>query len=119
MSLIEMNDYPPRARAYWYAVTAAGAVALLYTFAQLAAMPGQVLLQVLLCSAVAAIVGLFPVRIPGAKTAVAGAEIFIFLTLMLFGPPAAVLAAALEGFVAAAPSAGRAVWSLPRWRPSR
>ena len=60
----------------------------------------MVLLQVLRRRRIAAIVGLFPVRIPGAKTAVAGAEIFIFLMLLLYGAPAAVLAAALEGFVA-------------------
>jgi diguanylate cyclase (GGDEF)-like protein/PAS domain S-box-containing protein len=49
---------------------------------------------------VAAVVGLFPVRIPGAKTSIAGAEIFIFLVMLLYGPSAAVIAAAFEGFVA-------------------
>jgi diguanylate cyclase (GGDEF)-like protein/PAS domain S-box-containing protein len=100
MTLIDMKDYTPAARRYWWSVVFLGVWALIYAIARVADFQGAVLLQVLIGALVAAIVGLFPVRVPGAKTAVAGGEIFIFLILMVFGAPAAVLAAALEGLVA-------------------
>ena len=63
-------------------------------------LQGATLLQVLAGATVAAIVGFFPVRIPGAKISIAGGEIFIFLVMLVYGAPAAVLAAAVEGAVA-------------------
>jgi diguanylate cyclase (GGDEF)-like protein/PAS domain S-box-containing protein len=102
MALIDMNDYSPAARRYWWIVTTLGGIAFAYSLFQVAFMPGPVLLQVIVGAGVAALVGLFPVRIPGAKTGIAGAEIFIFLIMLLYGPYPAVIAAALEGFVGAA-----------------
>ena len=100
MSLIDMQDYNPVSRRYWWTVTLLGMAALAYAIAHVVAIDGNYLVQVLIGAAVAAIVGLFPVRIPGAKTSIAGAEIFIFLVMLLYGPLAAVIAAALEGLVA-------------------
>ncbi|HUP31218.1 MAG TPA: diguanylate cyclase, partial [Usitatibacter sp.] len=111
MQMIDMKDYPPAAKAYWWTVIALGYAALVYAVANVLRMPAEVLVQVLIGAAVAAVVGLFPVRIPGAKTAIAGAEIFIFLMLVLFGPSAAILAAAFEGLVAS--------WSISRRWTSR
>ena len=110
MNLIDMKDYTPAARRYWWAVVFLGVWALIYAISRVAQFQGAVLLQVLVGAGVAAVVGLFPVRIPGAKTAVAGGEIFIFLILLVYGAPAAVLAAALEASSPriARPSAGRA-----------
>ncbi len=101
MPLIDMQDYLPAGRRYWWIAAILGTAALLYAVADVVAVDGTFLLQVLAGAAVAAIVGLFPVRIPGAKTSIAGAEIFIFLAMLLYGPSAAVIAAAFEGFVAA------------------
>jgi diguanylate cyclase (GGDEF)-like protein/PAS domain S-box-containing protein len=100
MSLIDMQDYSPAARRYWWIVVFLGVWALIYAISRVAMFEGAVLVQVLIGALIAAIVGLFPVRIPGAKTAVAGGEIFIFLMLLVYGAPAATLAAALEGAVA-------------------
>ena len=100
MPLIDMQDYTPAARRYWWTVVFLGVFALVYAIAKVGQFEGMLLLQVLVGAAVAAIVGLFPVRIPGAKTAIAGGEIFIFLMMLVYGAPAAVLAAALEGAVA-------------------
>ena len=100
MQLIDMQDYSPAARRYWWIVVFLGVWALIYSISRVAQFEGEQLLQVLAGALVAAIVGLFPVRIPGAKTAIAGAEIFIFLVLLVYGAPAAVLAAAVEGTVA-------------------
>ncbi len=99
MAIIDMQDYSPAARRYWWSVTVLGMAALAYSIASVVSIDGKFLMQVLIGAAVAAIVGLFPVRIPGAKTSIAGAEIFIFLVMLLYGPEAAVIAAAFEGLV--------------------
>jgi diguanylate cyclase (GGDEF)-like protein/PAS domain S-box-containing protein len=95
-----MQDYSPAARRYWWTVVVLGVWALIFSISKVGQLEGLVLFQVLVLALVAAIVGLFPVRIPGAKTVLAGGEIFIFLALLVYGTPAAVLAAALEGAVA-------------------
>jgi diguanylate cyclase (GGDEF)-like protein/PAS domain S-box-containing protein len=99
MSLLDMKDYSPAARRYWWAITLLGWATLAYSVRALAAYDWPVLAQALGGAAVAAVVALFPVRIPGTKTSIAGGEIFIFLTLLLFGIHAGVLAAAIEGLV--------------------
>jgi diguanylate cyclase (GGDEF)-like protein/PAS domain S-box-containing protein len=112
MAFIDMQDYNRPARWYWWSVTSLGFVALAFAISGVALLPAPMQLQVLIGATVAAIVGLFPVRIPGAKTAIAGAEIFIFLMLLVYGPAAAVLAAALEGLVASWRSSKRATSRL-------
>jgi len=101
MNLIDMQDYTPAARIYWWTVVVLGVWALIFSVAMVSELPTVTLLQVLVGATVAAVVGFFPVRIPGAKTAIAGGEIFIFLVMLIYGAPAAVLAAAVEGAVAA------------------
>ena len=98
---IDMQDYTPAARAYWWVVVILGMLAIGHSIAAVAQLDVPSLAQVLVLAGVAAVVGLFPVRIPGAKTSFGGAEIFIFLSLLLYGAPAAVLATALEGAVGA------------------
>ncbi|HEX7560348.1 MAG TPA: EAL domain-containing protein [Usitatibacter sp.] len=100
MQLIDMQDYSPAARRYWWTVVFLGVWALIYAISRVGQLEGVQLLQVLAGALVAAIVGFFPVQIPGSKTSIAGGEIFIFLVLLVYGVPAAVLAAAVEGTVA-------------------
>ena len=100
MALIDMKDYNAPTKLYWWTVVALGGIALAYAVTGVAILDPATLLQVIVGAVVAAIVGLFPVRIPGTKTSIAGAEIFIFLMLLVYGAPAAILAAALEAFVA-------------------
>ena len=100
MNLIDMKDYTPAARIYWWTVVVLGVWALIFSIAVVGELQGTTLLQVLVGATVAAVVGFFPVRIPGAKTSIAGGEIFIFLIMLVYGAPAAVLAAAVEGAVA-------------------
>jgi signal transduction histidine kinase/DNA-binding response OmpR family regulator len=97
---LDMHDYTPQAKVYWWTTVALGAAIMAVSLAQVARMPGTALLQVALGVAIAALTGLFPVRIPGAKTSLAGAEIFMFLLLLLHGPAAAALAASAEASVA-------------------
>jgi signal transduction histidine kinase/DNA-binding response OmpR family regulator len=97
---LDMDDYSPQAKIYWWVTTVLGACILGLAATQVAALEGTALLQVVLGAAIAALIGMFPVRIPGSKTSLAGAEIFIFLLLLLHGPAACALAAAAEAAVA-------------------
>ena len=100
-ALIDMQDYTPAARAYWWVVAILGMLSIAYSIVAVASLDLPSLAQVLVLAGVAAVVGLFPVRIPGTKTSFGGAEIFIFLSLLLYGAPAAVIATSLEGAVGA------------------
>jgi signal transduction histidine kinase/CheY-like chemotaxis protein/HPt (histidine-containing phosphotransfer) domain-containing protein len=106
-SWLDMNDYSPEAKIYWWVTASLGAVILALSFGQVAALDRTALLQVTAGIAISALTGLFPVRIPGAKTSLAGAEIFIFLLLLLQGPAAAALAAAAEAAVASSRTSKR------------
>jgi diguanylate cyclase (GGDEF)-like protein/PAS domain S-box-containing protein len=97
--MIDMNDYNPAARRYWYAMVVLGIVTLTYAGGKVIDGGGWFILQVLVSLVVVGLTGMFTVRIPGAKTSIAAAEIFIFLMLLLFGPEAAAIAAAVEGAV--------------------
>ena len=55
--------------------------------------------QVALVVTVAGVTGAFPHGVPGTKTSITGAEVFIFLALLMNGPAAAALAAAAEAAV--------------------
>jgi hypothetical protein len=102
-----MNDYTPRARAYWWTVAVIGYALLAYGAYVTARLPPDALRQVALCAAFAGAVAIFPVRIPGATVSLACGEIFIFFALFLFGAEAAVLAAAFEGAVGSARTSRR------------
>ncbi|MGE5096504.1 MAG: EAL domain-containing protein [Betaproteobacteria bacterium] len=100
MRILDMKDYTTAATLYWWSVTTLGAIGLLIAGYATLLLPPSMLVQALVGAAVAAFVGLFPVRIPGSKTAIAAGEIFIFLIMLLYGPAPAVVAAAVEGFIA-------------------
>src|SRR5438270_3591634 len=97
--VLGMDDYPPPAKAYWWTTTLVGAAALVLALLDLAHLDHSALLEVACGAAIAALSGLFPVRIPGTKTSLAGAELFIFLLLLVHGPAAATIAAATEAAV--------------------
>ena len=97
--LLQMHDYSPEAKAYWWTIALLGLVVLSIALATIAGFERGVILQIVLGATFAALTGVFPVRIPGAKTSIAGAEIFVFLLLLLYGPAAAALAAAAEAAV--------------------
>jgi hypothetical protein len=94
-----MHDYTPQAKRYWRVTAVLGALLLALSLVQVASMGQSTLLQVALGVLLAALAGLFPVRLPGRKTSLAGAEILIFLLLLLYGPAAATLGAAAEAAV--------------------
>ena len=97
--ILRMDDYTTKAKAYWWVTALLGLAALIWAVGNVARMEPSAIIQVMLGSMFAAITGLFPVRIPGAKTSASVAEIFIFLLLLDFGPGAAAIAAAAEAAV--------------------
>ena len=97
--ILRMDDYTQQAKAYWWVTAVLGFAALAWALQSVSQLESSAIVQVMLGSLFAAITGLFPVRIPGAKTSASVAEIFIFLLLLDFGPGAAVIAAAAEATV--------------------
>lgn len=98
--MIDMHDYNAAARRYWWTLVVAGGAALVFCVYRVLQLDGANLAGTLAGAALAGVVGIFPVRIPHTKTSIAGAEIIIFFVLLVYGTPAAVLAAVLEGAAA-------------------
>jgi diguanylate cyclase (GGDEF)-like protein/PAS domain S-box-containing protein len=103
-----LPDYNRAAAAFWWLLAVAGAAALGTAVAALTELPAATIWQVLAGSAIAALVGMFPLRIPKTKTSIAAGDIFIFLLLLVHGPFAALVAATAE--------AGACAWrTSKRW----
>ena len=79
--------------------TAGSSLTLLASAVQLAQLPSQAWLPVLVGALIAMLAGVFPVRVPGAKNSFAAGEIFIFLLLLIHGPGLAALAMYSAGSV--------------------
>jgi len=77
--LLRMDDCTPQAKAYWWATTLVGAAALGLAVTSVGQLDPGAVLQILGGTAIAALTGLFPVRIPGTKISLAGAELIIVL----------------------------------------
>jgi diguanylate cyclase (GGDEF)-like protein/PAS domain S-box-containing protein len=102
-----MHDYNRRAKIYWFSVAVIGYALLVHAAFAVSSFDNAAQLQILIGVCLTSFVSFFPVHIPRAKIAVVGGEIFIFLTLLLFGVEAAVLVAAVDGFVGAKRSSKR------------
>ena len=91
-----MDDYTRQAKAYWWVTSLSGFTVLCLSVASIASLEAAAQMQILLGVVFATLTGLFPARIPGAKTSGSVAEIFVFLLLLDYGPAAAAIAAAAE-----------------------
>ncbi len=94
-----MPDYNAGAAVYWLLLVVVGAAITVHATLQVAGLGQAEITQVLVGAVIAAVVGLFPVRVPGSKHSIAAGDIFIFLLLLLYGPAAAVIGAAAEAAV--------------------
>jgi diguanylate cyclase (GGDEF)-like protein/PAS domain S-box-containing protein len=102
-----MPDYNRTAAAYWWTMVLLGSLALAAAILQVVAKPAGHVGQILAGAAIATLAGLFPVRVPRSKNALAAGEVYIFLLLAIHGPAAAVLAAASEAALGAYRSSRR------------
>ena len=96
LTFLRMDDYTRQAKAYWWVTFVSGFVVLCLSVANIALLGSAAQTQILLGVVFATLTGLFPARIPGAKTSGSVAEIFVFLLLLDHGPAAAAVAAAAE-----------------------
>lgn len=94
-----MPDYGPAAAGYWWVATSGGAILLSWCLLRVSALPAPAILQVAAGMLFAVGAGLFPIRIPGTKVSFGAGEIAIFLLLLLQGPAAATVLAAVEAGV--------------------
>ena len=102
-----MHDYNSPARTYWWIIAGLGYALLAHALFRVAAMPTPSMVQIALATLFVGAVAFFPVEIPGTKQSIAGGEIFIFLSLFLFGAEAAVIVAAAEAGIASARTSKR------------
>ena len=96
-----MPDYNRQATVYWWLLVVAGTLVLAYDLSVVRHLGGTAWLQIGVATLFATLVGWCPVRLPGTKQSFVAGEIFIFLLLLLQGPEAAALAAAVEAAVGA------------------
>lgn len=98
MRFIEMSDYNPKARAYWWTTTVLGALAFGYAAVGALQLDFKGQLGVIALIAVVFVAGLKPITIPGTNTSITPGDIFVFLTALFWGAPAATLVAATDAF---------------------
>ncbi len=107
--LSELAAFNRRSKLYWWTVTLSGFVALGLLLPQLLCLRGFALVQVIALAMVVFLTGFCPVRLPGTQCVITSSDIFVFLTALIFGVPAATYIAALDSFVATYRSSQR--WS--------
>src|ERR1700681_3228495 len=102
-----LHDYSPAAARFWLVLALIGAWAMGLAGLRLAQLEARELWQILGWTTIAATAAAFPIQIPRSKHSIASGDIVIFLLLAMHGTSAAVLAAGLEGLIAASRSSAR------------
>jgi diguanylate cyclase (GGDEF)-like protein/putative nucleotidyltransferase with HDIG domain len=95
-----MSDYNRGARAYWWLSTAGGAIAVCSAVVSLVRMDQLKVLEVSALMAVVYLAGLRPVRVPSTQVIITPGDIFIFLSALFLGAPAATLVGVTDAFSA-------------------
>jgi diguanylate cyclase (GGDEF)-like protein/PAS domain S-box-containing protein len=102
-----LPDYNRAATLLWIALALIGALTASVAGFQIAQRDAEELWQVAGWIAIVAVAASFPIQIPRSKHSIATGDIVVFLLLALYGVPAAVIAAMLEGLVGAVRSSAR------------
>src|SRR5580765_3961243 len=108
MKLIEMSDYNSAAKTYWSVMVIAGASVFVWAVrhcfslspTQGAGFAGLLALVIL--------VGSNPIRIPNTRSSFTAGDVFIFLSVLFLGIPAAIVIGVLDAFVSARRTSKRA-----------
>jgi len=104
---VHLHDYNAAATRVWLALALTGALAIVCAGAGLMHREAHELSQILAWTVIVSVAAAFPIQIPRTKYSIASGDILVFLLLALYGVPAAVLAAALEGLIGALRSSAR------------
>ncbi|HEX8184531.1 MAG TPA: HD domain-containing phosphohydrolase [Blastocatellia bacterium] len=100
MHFIDMSDYNRAVRIYWWATTAMGALAVGCAVFGVSQLETGGLLKVIILMAVVFLAGLRPIRVPSTQSFITPGDVFIFLTALFLGAPAATLVAVTDAFAA-------------------
>ena len=102
-----LHDYNRDATRIWFALASIGALTAGFAGAQIVHREAAELWQIVGWITIVAVAAAFPIQIPRSKHSIATGDIVVFLLLALYGAPAAVLAATLEGLIGAVRSSAR------------
>jgi diguanylate cyclase (GGDEF)-like protein/PAS domain S-box-containing protein len=100
MPFIEMSDYNWKARVYWWGAALLGAVGLLYSLAGVLRLSSTSMAGLVVLMAVVCLSGMRAISIAGTKTSITSGDLFVFLALLFWGVPAAVLVAVTDAAAA-------------------
>jgi diguanylate cyclase (GGDEF)-like protein/PAS domain S-box-containing protein len=91
-----LYDYPPRARAAWLAITAAGGLALGWASWHLGSMSTTAAWQLALALTLVALASSQAIQLPRSSYSLSIGDVFVFGVLVTLGPAAAVLASGID-----------------------
>ncbi len=97
--LREFSTFNRRTRALFLGTGVLSALVLSTSVTGLLLGPSEARIGVLILAAIIYIASSRPIRFPGAESSVSVSETFVFTSAMLFGPPAAAVLAAFDGFI--------------------
>ena len=96
---IHLFDYPRRAAWIWLTLIAAGCAALLWALAELVTPPRIAPIEIVAALLLVALGSVFPVKLPRSPYTLIPADLFVFIVLVTYGVPLAVVAGALEAAI--------------------
>jgi diguanylate cyclase (GGDEF)-like protein/PAS domain S-box-containing protein len=102
-----LYDYNRAATHVWLALASIGALTTAVASVRIVRWDAADLWQIAGWIGIVAVAAAFPIQIPRSKHSIATGDIVVFLLLALYGTPAAVLAATVEGLIGAVRSSGR------------
>ena len=95
-----MSDYTRGARSYWWTTTILGAAVTISAVASTLQLQRVELIEVVTLMVVVLLAGLHPIRVPGTQDSITPGDVFVYLTALFFGAPAATLVAVADAFAA-------------------
>jgi diguanylate cyclase (GGDEF)-like protein/putative nucleotidyltransferase with HDIG domain len=101
MKLIEMSDYNRAAKIYWLAMVSAGAALFVWSISHAIAFSISQWITFAGLLAMAVFAGAYPIRIPSTNSSFTVGDVFVFLSVLLLGVPAAILIGMADTFVSA------------------
>jgi diguanylate cyclase (GGDEF)-like protein/PAS domain S-box-containing protein len=105
--MIDMHDYPRTAKTAWIVFAVIGAMLIALSATQVWQLRLELLVQFAIGTGCALIASVFPIKQPNSKVAISASDLFLFLVLCVAGTAAAVIATALDAFMAALRSSKR------------
>jgi diguanylate cyclase (GGDEF)-like protein/putative nucleotidyltransferase with HDIG domain len=108
LRFIDMSDYSPAARAYWFAVVAAGACVCAWAAHGLHTLSTAGWGQLLVLLGLVVVSAARPLRIPGTRASMTAGDVFTFLGAIFLGVPAAVVLGAADVLISSLRSSRRA-----------